>query len=110
MLDEVSPLVFEECWKVVAERYYGCPVEVTAAAGDEGRDLLIHHPKGLIVAECKLYGTSRVGRPVVQKLHSAVITAGSTHGTAPGRRRRGIDCSRPVHPGRVDFYPWRCHP
>jgi restriction system protein len=43
--------------------------------------LLVHHPNGLEVVECKHWPSGTVGRPVVQKLHSAVLTAKSNSGT-----------------------------
>lgn len=63
------------------ERHFQCTVEMTGGGSDEGRDLLIHHPDGLIIVECKHYPRGTVGRPIVQKLHSALIT---------GRSRRGM--------------------
>src|SRR5262249_49373856 len=53
---------------------------LTKATGDEGRDLLVHKPCGLEVVECKHWPDGTVGRPAVQKLHSAVLTANSRQG------------------------------
>ncbi len=55
-------------------------VESTPYSNDEGRDLIVHHSDGDIVVECKHYPGRTVGREVVQKLHSAVITYGARRG------------------------------
>lgn len=48
---------------------------------DAGRDVLLQSPDGgLIVVECKHHPKGTIGRPVVQKLHSAVITAQAKKG------------------------------
>lgn len=80
MLQELRGVEFEQWCKTVFERHYGCRVEATKATGDEGRDLIIHHPSGAIVVECKHYPQGTVGRPVVQKLHSAMLTYGAASG------------------------------
>lgn len=80
MLDDLSPREFESWCKVLLERIQGCQVENQPYVGDEGRDLIVHEPDGKIVVECKHYPNSTVGRPVVQKLHSAVLTAGTDKG------------------------------
>ena len=43
---------------------------------DEGRDILVWNSFGKIVVECK-HHASRIGRPEVQKLHSAMDTEGA---------------------------------
>lgn len=80
MLEDLSPSAFESWCRILLEREYGCRVENPPDVGDEGRDLLVHHPDGLVVVECKHYTSSTVGRPHVQKLHSAMITADSARG------------------------------
>jgi restriction system protein len=40
---------------------------------DKGRDLILNRAGKITIVECKHY-TGRVGRPVVQKLHSAIAT------------------------------------
>ncbi len=80
MLEELDPRAFEEWCKVLLERHYQCKVEITAYVGDEGRDLIVHHPEGKIIVECKHYLNSSVGRPIVQKLDSAIRTADARKG------------------------------
>src|SRR5437870_621030 len=80
MLNNLSPREFEEYCQVLMMTHYRCKVELTQQTADEGRDLIIHDPTGVIVAECKHYIASTVGRPVVQKLHSAILTKSARRG------------------------------
>jgi restriction system protein len=80
MLDHLTPRQFEEYCQTLLMQHYRCPVDLTPQTGDEGRDLLVHHPAGLRVVERKHYPNGTVGRPIVQKLHSAVLTAGAKWG------------------------------
>jgi restriction system protein len=47
---------------------------------DAGKDIIIRSPQGLIIVECKHHPRGSIGRPVVQKLHSAVISANAKKG------------------------------
>lgn len=60
------------CQKVFTE-YFSSSVERTPLVADGGKDLIIHHPSGLVYVECK-HHSNPIGRPVVQKFHSAMIT------------------------------------
>jgi len=55
-------------------------IERIGMVGDAGRDLIIHTSQGKIVVECKHQPNSTIGRPIVQKLHSAVISAHTKKG------------------------------
>jgi restriction system protein len=80
ILETLDGLEFEKlCAKILQRLGYG-KVELMSYTGDGGRDLLIHSPEGLIVVECKHQPNSSVGRPVVQKLHSAVISSHAIKG------------------------------
>jgi restriction system protein len=79
-LDSVDGFEFERICQRILERIHKCNVEDTVPVGDEGRDLLIHSPRGLIVVECKHHPNSSIGRPVVQKLHSAVVSSNAKNG------------------------------
>lgn len=74
-LDKLDGFAFEHVCQRVFERAGWGDVERIGGAADRGRDLIIHMPDGKqIVVECKFYGDSTtVGRPIIQKLHSAVI-------------------------------------
>ena len=74
-LDFVDGPEFERVCKEILERLGYGRVEDVGGTGDEGRDLLVHTPRGLLVVECKHHPVSSIGRPVVQKLHSAIIMA-----------------------------------
>ena len=80
VLETLDGYEFEKlCAKIFQKLEYGT-VEVMPLSGDEGRDLLIHTRDGLIVVECKHQPHTSIGRPVVQKLHSAVISSNAIKG------------------------------
>ena len=79
-IDAIDGFGFEELCADIYRRS-GCSVQNIQYTGDEGRDLIIRTPDGeTIVAECKHWPGRPVGRPVVQKLHSAVMTFPATRG------------------------------
>jgi restriction endonuclease Mrr len=76
ILDELSGFEFEDVMEDVFRNVGYTNVRQAAKTADEGRDILMDErvngtTRGVVV-ECKHTGT--VGRPVVQKLHSAVAT------------------------------------
>lgn len=74
VLETLDGYDFEKlCAKIFQKLNYGT-VDIMPFSGDAGRDLLIHSPSGLIIVECKHQPHSNVGRPVVQKLHSATVS------------------------------------
>ena len=80
VLETLDGLGFEKlCAKIFQKLNYGT-VELMPYVGDGGRDLLIHSSEGLIVVECKHQPHTGIGRPVVQKLHSAVISSNAIKG------------------------------
>ncbi|MFP4591100.1 MAG: restriction endonuclease [Halobacteriales archaeon] len=74
LLDELSGFEFEETMAVVFERLGYEDVEVSPRVADTGRDIIMtdHDGETAVVVECK--HTDVVGRPVIQKLDSAVST------------------------------------
>lgn len=75
LLDPMSGTDFEEfVARLLARLGYG-NVEWVPHGADAGRDILVRSPSGLIVVECKHHPGGSIGRPVVQKLHSAVISS-----------------------------------
>jgi restriction system protein len=80
-LDAIDGYEFEKlCAQIFRKLGWG-EVEDVQDVWDEGRDLLIRTPKGeLIVVECKHQPQNTIGRPVVQKLHSAVISSKAQKG------------------------------
>ena len=73
-LESLDGFEFEElCARIY--RQLGYRVENIQSTGDEGRDLVLNSPDGeTIVVECKHWSKGTVGRPVLQKLHSAMLT------------------------------------
>lgn len=78
VLDDLSGFEFEDLMVDVFRNLGYENVRRAARTADEGRDILMEKvvdgTRRAVVVECKHTGT--VGRPVVQKLHSAVATFG----------------------------------
>lgn len=73
-VDSLDGFEFEELCAEIYRRL-GYEVVNVTDVGDEGRDLILTTSEGQkLVVECKHWPDKPVGRPVVQKLHSAVIT------------------------------------
>lgn len=80
VLETLDGFEFEKlCARILQKLNYGT-VEIMPYVGDGGRDLLVHSPEGLIVVECKHQPHTSIGRPIVQKLHSAVISSNAIKG------------------------------
>lgn len=80
-LEAIDGFDFESLCQRIFEKSGWGQVELTTPTGDGGRDLIIHSPLGVkTIVECKHWKTNSVGRPVVQKLHSAIITSNTKHG------------------------------
>lgn len=71
---------FEVLCQDIFSQYFHAPVENMPLVNDKGRDLIIHSPEGDIFVECKHHPRSSIGRPVVQKLHSAMVTENISKG------------------------------
>lgn len=77
-LGTTTGLQFEGvCCEILA----GCAFSAQKIGGarDGGRDIIVRHGRNRIVVECK-HQSNPVGRPVVQKLHSAVMTENAAGG------------------------------
>jgi restriction endonuclease Mrr len=76
VLDDLSGFEFEDLMEDVFRNLGYERVRQAAKTADEGRDVLMEEVvdgrRRAVVVECKHTGT--VGRPVVQKLHSAIAT------------------------------------
>ncbi|WP_136716531.1 restriction endonuclease [Halorientalis salina] len=76
LLDDLSGFEFEDLMEDVFRNLGYENVRQSAKTSDEGRDILMEEvvdgTRQAVVVECK--HTASVGRPVVQKLHSAVAT------------------------------------
>lgn len=79
-LDTMDGFEFEAfCERMFRKLGWGS-VERIGMVADGGRDIVIHQAHGSIVIECKHQPNSSIGRPVVQKLHSAVMSTGAYKG------------------------------
>lgn len=79
-LEIMDGFEFEKfCGRLFEKLNYGI-IETTQSTGDMGRDILIYSDEGLIVVECKHQPYSTIGRPIVQKLHSATISSNAMKG------------------------------
>ena len=80
-LDGLNGFEFEQLCERIFHRAGWGSVERIGGVGDGGRDLIIHKRNGEeIVVECKHQPDSAIGRPIVQKLHSAVVSTGADAG------------------------------
>ena len=79
-LDTVDGFGFESvCERIFTKLNWG-KVERIGSVADGGRDIVIHQEGGSIVVECKHQPNTSIGRPIIQKLHSAVISSGAVKG------------------------------
>ena len=75
-LDGLDGFEFEELCKRIFEKLNLAKVTYLGHTGDEGRDLILEGYKGgRAIVECKHWPGSSIGRPIVQKLHSATISS-----------------------------------
>ena len=71
-LENMTGEEFEILCQEIFSKYYSVKVDRTPLVGDGGKDLIIRFEEPVYV-ECK-HHKSTIGRPVVQKLHSAMVT------------------------------------
>ncbi len=71
-LENMTGEEFEILCQEIFSKYYSVNVDRTPLVGDGGKDLIIRFDEPAYV-ECK-HHKSTIGRPVVQKLHSAMVT------------------------------------
>ena len=79
-LSLIDGFEFEELCKNIFKRLNIGSVERTPLTNDKGKDLIIYTPEGKIFVECKHHLNHVIGRPVIQKLHSAVISENAIKG------------------------------
>ena len=73
-LENMDGEEFEILCKEIFSKFYNVDVDKTPLVGDGGKDLIIRMPEGAVYVECKHHHNSTIGRPIVQKLHSAMVT------------------------------------
>ncbi|WP_440604124.1 restriction endonuclease [Bacillus sp. GB_SG_008] len=78
-LEEIDPREFEY---VVADmfRSFGYAAQVTSGSNDGGKDIILHKGTEMKFVEVKRYTKSTIGRPMIQKLHSAIMDAEAVGG------------------------------
>ena len=80
-LNSLDGFEFESlCQRIFQKGKFG-EVEKIGGVSDAGRDLIIYTDKNeKIIVECKHQPRTSIGRPIVQKLHSAIISENSKKG------------------------------
>jgi restriction system protein len=79
-LDNMGWFEFEQFVAQLFEKLNIGKAKEIRKGSDAGKDIILESPQGLIIVECKHHPRGSIGRPVVQKLHSAVITSKATKG------------------------------
>jgi restriction system protein len=79
-LDDMDWFEFEQFVAFLFEKLGMGKAEEILKGNDAGRDITLRSPEGLTIVECKHHPEGSIGRPVVQKLHSAVISARAKKG------------------------------
>jgi restriction system protein len=79
-LDDMDWFEFEQFVAHLFERLGLGKTKEIRKGRDAGKDIILRSSQGLVIVECKHHPKGSVGRPVVQKLHSAVITAQAKKG------------------------------
>jgi restriction system protein len=80
LLDDMDWFEFEQFVAHLFEKLGLGKAEEIRKGRDAGKDIILRSPQGLLIVECKHHPKGSVGRPVVQKLHSAVISANAIKG------------------------------
>ncbi len=75
-LQALSPEAFED-WAAARFRALGWQVEVTAATGDHGVDLMVERAGERAIVQCKRFRGRTVGEPVLRDLYGAMYDAGA---------------------------------
>jgi hypothetical protein len=81
VLEDLNGFGFEVVCKEIFEALGWRDVRLGPRVSDAGRDIIMASPSGeTVIVECKHHLWQSIGRPVVQKLHSAVIYFRATKG------------------------------
>ncbi|MDR0522884.1 MAG: restriction endonuclease [Candidatus Methanoplasma sp.] len=75
-LEGMDGYEFEDMCAEILRHRYQCDCDVTSRANDGGKDIIVRAMPPIYV-ECKHFGEAKAGRPIIQKLHSAMETAGA---------------------------------
>ncbi|WP_307584751.1 restriction endonuclease [Paenibacillus wynnii] len=91
----MDPFEFEDYMARVF-RCAGYDCEVTKRSGDGGKDIILRSDNEVRLVECKRYTTPKVGRPDIQKFHSAIIECGAIEGfyiTTGEYTKQALECA-----------------
>ncbi|WP_081956442.1 restriction endonuclease [Paenibacillus sp. FSL R5-0912] len=94
-LKKMCPFEFEEYIARVF-RCAGFDSEVTKRTGDGGKDIILRSNGEVRLVECKRYTTTKVGRPDIQKFHSAMIDFNALEGfyiTTGEFTKQALECT-----------------
>ncbi|PHF09569.1 restriction endonuclease [Bacillus wiedmannii] len=61
-------------------RSLGYKVQVTSGSNDGGKDIILYKGNEMKFVEVKRYTKNSIGRPFIQKLHSAIVDADAVGG------------------------------
>lgn len=61
-------------------RSLGYKVQVTSGSNDGGKDIILYKDNEMKFVEVKRYTKTSIGRPFIQKLHSAIVDADAVGG------------------------------
>ncbi|CKG33854.1 restriction endonuclease [Bacillus paranthracis] len=61
-------------------RSLGYKVQVTSSSNDGGKDIILYKGNEMKFVEVKRYTKNSIGRPFIQKLHSAIVDADAVGG------------------------------
>jgi restriction endonuclease Mrr len=78
-LKKMDPFQFEEFIKELYD-FMGYETQLTKKSGDGGKDVIIKRGSENAIVECKRFNSPKVGRPHIQKFHSAIIDTNSKRG------------------------------
>jgi len=78
-LEQTDPRKFEFLVAEIFENM-GYKAEVTKGSNDGGKDIILRKNGEVRLVEVKRYCKSTVGRPLIQKLHSAIVDAQAVGG------------------------------
>jgi len=78
-LEQTDPRKFEFLVADVFEKM-GYQAEVTKGSNDGGKDIILRKDGEVMLVEVKRYCKSTIGRPLIQKLHSACVDAKAAGG------------------------------
>ncbi|OME55242.1 hypothetical protein BSK61_14195 [Paenibacillus odorifer] len=94
-LKKMCPFEFEEYMARVF-RCAGFDSEVTKRTGDGGKDIILRRNGEVRLVECKRYTSPKVGRPDIQKFHSAIIDFNAVEGfyiTTGEFTKQALECA-----------------